>query len=984
LTEKAIEERTHKLEAHIASEPFKKRNAKLFLLLMVYILITIGLCTIPIFVPNYNNAIQRVIHAGETYAKPLKYEVKIENSDFSVFRNSNYVLKVTVTGEELPSELFIQAEGVKEKLQKKSNSKFEYEFVNVRQNIEFQIINDEYKSPSYTLKVIDQPKILNYTLWLNYPPYLGKQNEILQNQNNVLVPKGTQVMLKLVTEGTDRVKSDFGAVSFNKRVLENQVEFTYNIMSSGDIRFFASHLGISTQDSVSIQCNVLEDEYPQIKLDISQDSIYDNILYFRGEASDDYGISNLILNVNVSDQEGKTTNRKSKLPLPSSLTHVAIDEIINLENYYTVMPRKIELNVEVVDNDAINRGKKTVSATKVIVLKSEEEKQKELNSKNDANVSSMNSMVAETNKIDKELENIKRSIQESNKKDWSIQKRMEALKKRMDELKQKMDALNQQLNQMNNLEKLSEEQKEYKKNLENQVNDELKKQLDEMMKAMEELLKQTNPNAIQNKLEEIKNQNENLKENLNKNVEQYKNMEFDKRFEQSLSKLQELIEKQDKVNQIEITPVNKDAVKKDQEEINKQFDDFKKQMDELRQLNNSLEQPNKLENTEKQEQNIDQQLQNSSEQLDKGKTKKAKESQKNAQQGMKDLKEQLEKNKEKIDEENLAEDIDQVREILENLIKISFDQEKIMKKFGAIKSYDPALSDLIREQSSMKGNFEIIKDSLTAVAKRQPEVQSMVFKELNSILLNFDKISTSMFDKKIPEVIVYQRYVMTSTNNLALFLAESLKKMKSKESKMKSNSSCKKKGNNTCSNPGNSKKKKDSKTPNMEQIRKRQEGLNKKMPKPGQKPGQGMDKMQSEALARLAAEQEAIRKMLQQYLENMKQEGQGYDGKLDKMMKEMEQSEKEIVNKKINQNTINRQEDILTRMLESEKAEKQREKEETRESKEGRQLVSPTAKYMEYLQKNKKGQKEMLKKVPIPLKLYYKDKVSKYFINFGG
>jgi septal ring factor EnvC (AmiA/AmiB activator) len=124
--------------------------------------------------------------------------------------------------------------------------------------------------------------------------------------------------------------------------------------------------------------------------------------------------------------------------------------------------------------------------------------------------------------------------------------------------------------------------------------------------------------------------------------------------------------------------------------------------------------------------------------------------------------------------------------------------------------------------------------------------------------------------------------------------------------------------------------------------------------------------------------------MLQQYLENMKQEGQGYDGKLEKMMKDMEQSEKDIVNKNINQNTINRQEEILTRMLESEKAEMKREKEELRESKEGQQLVSPTAKYMEFLQKNKKGQKEMLKKVPIPLKLYYKDKVSKYFINFGG
>ncbi len=983
LTHKAIEERTQKIETFLASDDFKKKKKRNYVNIIFYIFTLVALSSIPFFIPSYNMALNRVLQPSTAFSKPLPYTVTLINSQLSAYKNENIKIQVEVKGEELPSDLSIKGEGFSEKLFKKSNTLFEYEFLNIKKSIDFQLFNDEYISPNYTVKVVEKPRILNYSITLNYPAYVGKQDEVLENQSNLLIPKGTLATIKVITEGTDLLQSEFGAQKFQNIVTNNQTQFKYIMGNQEFIHIFAKHTKVDFVDSLLIQCNVIEDEFPQIKLEISQDSLYDNILFFRGEASDDYGISNLFLNATIYDLQGKSTLQKIKLPLLNNLNRVAIDEIINIENYYTELPRKIELNVEVIDNDAVNKGKKSVSATKVIVFKTDDEKQKELNSKNETNVSTMNSMILETSKIEKELDNIKKSVQESNKKDWSIQKKMEALKKRMEELKKKMDELTKELNQINNFEKLSEEQKENKKNLEKEINDLLKKQLEEMMKAMEELLKQTNPNDIQTKLDDIKKQNENLKEDINKNVEQYKNLEFEKRFEQNISKLQEIIDKQKKLNELPVTPANKEALTKEQDEINKKFDEFQKEQEEIRKLNNSLEEPNKLENTKPEEQSIDQQLKNSSEQMKTGKEKKAKASQNKAEKEMEDLKEKLEKNKEQIEEDNLAEDIDQVRDILENLVKISMDQEKISLKFSTIKYFDPSLTELVKEQTLMKGNFEIIKDSLTAIAKRQPEVQSMVFKELNSINLNFDKISKSLFDKNISQAVVYQRYVMTSTNNLALFLAESLKKMKSKQSKMKSNSKSKKKGNNTCDNPGNSKTKKDKKGPNMEKIRKMQEGMNKKMPKPGSKPGE-MGQSQSEQMARLAAEQEAIRKMLQEYLEGLKKEGKGYDGKLEKLMKEMEQTEKEIVNKNISQNTLKRQQDIVTRMLESEKAETEREKEETRESKEGNPLISPTAKYMEILKKNKVGQKEMLKKAPLPLKLYYKDKVSKYFINFGG
>ena len=148
--------------------------------------------------------------------------------------------------------------------------------------------------------------------------------------------------------------------------------------------------------------------------------------------------------------------------------------------------------------------------------------------------------------------------------------------------------------------------------------------------------------------------------------------------------------------------------------------------------------------------------------------------------------------------------------------------------------------------------------------------------------------------------------------------------------------------------------------------------------KPGQKPGEGMGmpggqgQGMSESLAKMAAEQAKIRSELQK----LKNKGaQGTNG----LSKLMEENEKDIVNKRITQETIKRQQEILTRLLESEKAEREREWDEKRESKEAKleEKSNPTL----YFNYNKEQEKEveLLKTTPPNLTNFYKNKVTQYF-----
>jgi hypothetical protein len=97
----------------------------------------------------------------------------------------------------------------------------------------------------------------------------------------------------------------------------------------------------------------------------------------------------------------------------------------------------------------------------------------------------------------------------------------------------------------------------------------------------------------------------------------------------------------------------------------------------------------------------------------------------------------------------------------------------------------------------------------------------------------------------------------------------------------------------------------------------------------------------------------------------------------------MKENEKDIVNRDLTQESIRRQQEIRTRLLEAEKAEQERELDPQRESEQGRDQDHPDpARYFEY-QQQRQREAEMLRTVPPGLKPYYKARVDRYFDTFG-
>jgi hypothetical protein len=291
----------------------------------------------------------------------------------------------------------------------------------------------------------------------------------------------------------------------------------------------------------------------------------------------------------------------------------------------------------------------------------------------------------------------------------------------------------------------------------------------------------------------------------------------------------------------------------------------------------------------------------------------------------------------------------------------------------------------MRDQSNIQDYMRMIDDSLTQLAKRQPMVEPFITKEVTKIREYSAASRTQLIDRQLPPALSNQQFALTSMNNLALMLGESMKKMKEKQSEC--NSKCKKKGNGSCSKPGGTGKGKPKSARELQQQLNRQmEAMQRSMQqgnKPeGQMPVPGQQGM-SEQFARMAAQQEAIRKMMQDYNDELKGSNGMGDKSIEQLLEEMKKTEKELVNRSITAQTITRQKNIETRMLESERAQQEREQEEKRESTEAREKYSPSPPKEWQFDKNRSQQTELLKTVPPALQYYYKEKVNRYFYNIG-
>ena len=358
------------------------------------------------------------------------------------------------------------------------------------------------------------------------------------------------------------------------------------------------------------------------------------------------------------------------------------------------------------------------------------------------------------------------------------------------------------------------------------------------------------------------------------------------------------------------------------------------------------------------------QMEDGKKELDKQQNSKAAQAQKKAAKSMKQMSKSMQESMEAAEMQEMQENMDSLRDILENLITLSFDQETLMKDFRGVNLQDPRFVKLGQQQLKLKDDAKVVEDSLYALANRVVQIQSFVTRELNDMKSYMDESVKSIKDRQINQATSKQQSAMTSMNNLALMLSDVFKQMQEQMA---------------MAMPGSGKGKKGKQKGEQQGMGERQEKLNGQMKQLGEgKEGQGQS---SEKLARMAAEQAAIRKMIQNLMDSQKgtQAGQQFGKELKDIMEKMDETETDLVNKRISPEMIKRNQEITTRLLESEKAMKEQDEDEQRKAQTAKQTPrQPPAAFDKYIREKEK-QTELIRTIPPTFSPFYKREVDAYF-----
>jgi hypothetical protein len=285
---------------------------------------------------------------------------------------------------------------------------------------------------------------------------------------------------------------------------------------------------------------------------------------------------------------------------------------------------------------------------------------------------------------------------------------------------------------------------------------------------------------------------------------------------------------------------------------------------------------------------------------------------------------------------------------------------------------------LVQKQDKLKDDFRHIEDSLQALSKRVYQIEAFVTEKVTQVKKTLKKSVETLEERQKRTAVVQQQYTMTGVNDLALMLNEAMDQMQQQMAQQMP-------GTQVCEKPGQGKpggqgegKGKDGKKPGMGGMRQMQEQLNKQMEKMKEMMKQG--KMPGgKQFAQMAAKQAAIRKALQDAKKKGQKKGKGGGKELQEMIDAMDKVETDLVNKRLPNDMQKRQQDILTRLLQAENAERERELDEKREAERPDKYVPKMPPALEEYLKKRQGQVEMFKTVSPSLKPYYKNLVEKYF-----
>lgn len=915
---------------------FDKAKQLLLYVASAIVFFTLLLLTIP----GLKAASNRLIKFNQEFTPPQKFTFQVYPGNTQVTKGQDVAIKVQVK-DETPREVFLAVKDIDqtnynlEKLSADSLGIYNFERRSIRNTFSYYAAADNITSDEFKIEVIDRPVIKSLNLTVNAPGY-SKIPPVQQKDNgNITALIGSSVNLEVISsKELSKAKLMFEDTTLLEMKTANakaSLNFRVRKDNSYQIILF-DEKGNQNLSPITYTIKTLYDAYPAIEIVIPNRDVAlanDNRLPMLMKVADDYGFTKLMLNyrLSASKYEPEQTQFSSiEIPINKNEKEIDLPYIWNLSRMALGTDDVVTYYLEIFDNDNVSGPKSSKTSEFRIRVPSLDEI---LAKAEDTQQNAQEELIKTLKEAEELKENLEKLNQEmkQDKKDltWEEKEKIENALNKFEELQNKVDEVSKQLGKMQN--ELQQNNLLSKETLEKYMElQELFKELtsDEMKKAIEQLrnrLNELNRQQAQQDMQNLKIDEEMFQKSIERTINLLKRIQVEQKIDEMLKRTEQLAENLEQLKkQTGDSDLSKQQEKKEltdkQNQAGKEMEKLEKEMKELsdkmksmedmpnEQMDKAMEEMEKQDNQELSEEAMKNLMQNQKQMAQQKQMQMSKNMQK-MNQIMKDLQQAMQ-------QMNQMQTFTDMMKILDNLLTLSKKQEELKKQSQNLNPNSSQFNDNAQQQNNLSRSLDNILSQMSDLSQKTFAITPEMGKALGDAKREMQESIQAMQNRNGNMAMNNQGEAMKSLNEAATMMKGSMESMMQGGGQGGMMSL-------------------------MQQLQK-MSGMQMSLNNLTQMLQQGMQgklsPQQQVELQRLAQQQQMIQKSLEQLQNEAKQSGQSkkMPANLENILKQMQEVVSDMQTERLNDELVQKQEKILSRLLDAQRSINERDYEKERES----------------------------------------------------
>ncbi|MBN2104373.1 hypothetical protein JW835_10075 [bacterium] len=896
------------------------------------ILLMTGLLLTLFFSKSMTGALYRICRPLRTFEKSIPFQWIIYPGNIQLIQGDSLRIVVDISGEVPDNIDLVTWEADHQPRQIRLKKPFQYRIHSVQRSFDYRIRSGEFESSEFHVNVRERPVVRRLQVQLFSPAYTGIPAQSLEsNIGDIHALKGTRAELKITSSHPLKKAS----LMFENQPLQSMTIFQSVNAGHAISVFKPDHYWIAITDTQGLDnanpihyaIQVRTDLIPVVRItapakDVDLDE--QMRLPLSLEAEDDFGLTRVRL-AHWICREGSSQS----LSLDTVYSPVNFDFpntrrlLLNYEwdlDPLGLLPRdRVVYFFEVWDNDQISGPKRGRSDTYTARFPSIQEIFKDVTRMQNDQIESLESIADEGQFLDEKLQELSEDIKANREIPWEEKREIKEAVERQSQIEQQVNALENEVNKMieklENNDLVSMETLEKYQELQNLFQEIATPELQEAMKQLQESLEKIDQATLRQATENMEINQEMLLKSLERTISLLKKIQMEQKVDEMIRRVEKMSDQQRAVNESLTQDGPSDSLADQESEMQKDAESFEKAMQNLSEA--MLEIPNMPSDEMKvlmdslNRQPLSRQMEEMSKQISEQQTESAHHQGQQISRNLSSISQALHQVKQSMQSQQNKRELQALQHTAFQTLQLSQSQENLMQQMrqGGVSS-----SESIRRQGAMMQGAKQISDSLYQLSTQMIMMSPQVGRSIGRARARMQQAAEAM-QQSNGGVSRHQAQAMGALNETAALLQDML-------------------GDIQAGGMGGMGM--DQFIMQIGSMSEQQMALNRKL---SDMLGRGeLSLQQQAAMSRLAAEQRAIQKHMEQL---MRDYGERSDiaGRLGNLIEAMEEVIHELKNNQASQKTIERQEQILSRMLEAQHSVHERDVSRKRRAKSGSDII---------------------------------------------